>query len=249
MRLADKVALITGAARGIGASEAHLFASEGARVVIADVATEEAEKVKKQICDLGGEAVIVPLDVTDEEAWQAAVHVTITRFGKIDILVNNAGIFRRIGMEDTSLETWSKVIDINATGVFLGTKAVIPAMRNGGGGAIVNISSVGGIVGIPQNSAYQASKGMVRIFTKATAIEYAADRIRANSIHPGAIETPMVTPLLQDPSYVKAMMDSTPLKRLGKAEDVAYGVLYLASDEATYVTGAELIIDGGMTAQ
>ena len=249
MRLTGKVALIAGAARGMGAAEARLFAREGAKVAIADVLPEDGKKVEEEIKDLGGDAIFVALDVTREEDWQRAVEATVARFGKLDILVNNAGIFRRVPLEETSLELWNQVMDINATGVFLGTKAVIPVMRKGGGGSIVNISSVGGIIGIPNNSAYQASKGAVRIFTKATAIEHAREGIRANSVHPGAIDTPMISSLLEDPTYLKAMLATTPLERLGTAEDVAYGVLYLASDESSYVTGAELVIDGGMIAQ
>ena len=249
MRLAGKVALITGAAQGMGAAEARLFAREGARVALADVLPEEGKKVEKEINSSGGEAIFVPLDVTREADWQRAVESTAARFGTLNVLVNNAGIFRRVPLEETSLELWNQVMDVNATGVFLGTRAVIPVMRECGGGSIVNISSVGGIIGLPNNCAYQASKGAVRIFTKATAIEHAREGIRANSIHPGVIDTPMISSLMEDLTYLESMLATTPLGRLGTAEDVAYGVLYLASDESSYVTGAELVIDGGVIAQ
>ena len=249
MRLKDKVALISGGARSMGAVEARLFAREGARIAIGDILEEEGRDTAREINDSGGEAIFVPLDVTSEEDWQRAVEAAVARFGKLDILVNNAGIFRRAPLEETPLDLWNQVMEINATGVFLGTRAVIPVMKKGHGGSIVNISSTAGLVGSPNTSAYQASKGAVRIFTKATAIEHARNGIRANSVHPGPISTAMISGFLEDPAYLQWQLDSIPLKRIGAPEDVAYGVLYLASDESSYVTGAELVIDGGKTAQ
>ena len=187
MRLENKVALISGGARGMGAVEAKLFANEGARVVIGDVLEDEGRRTEAEINESGGECVFVRLDVTSEESWQSAVSQAVDRFGKLDILVNNAGIYRTHNVTETTGEEWDQVMDINAKGVFLGTKAAIPAMRDSGGGSIVNISSVAGLVGNLMSSAYTASKGAVRLFTKSTAIQYARDGIRCNSVHPGLL--------------------------------------------------------------
>ena len=187
MRLEGKVALISGGARGQGAVEARLFAGEGARVVIADVLEDEGRQVEAEVNEQGGECLFLRLDVTSEANWQDVVAATVERFGKLDILVNNAGIYRTETVEETSEELWDQVMDINGKGVFLGTKAAIPEMRKAGGGSIINISSVAGLVGSEMSAAYGSSKGAVRIFTKATAIQYAGDKIRANSIHPGII--------------------------------------------------------------
>ena len=249
MRLEYKVALISGGARGMGAVEAKLFAEEGAKVIIGDMLEEEGRKVEAEINEAGGECVFVLLDVSSEEAWQNAVNEAVSRYGKLDILVNNAGIYRAHNVEETTSDEWDQVMDINAKGVFLGTKHAIPAMRDAGGGSIVNISSVAGLVGSRATSAYNASKGAVRLLTKSTAIQYASDGIRANSVHPGTIETPMTEGFLADPSMRQDRMDRTPIGRLGKPEDVAYGALFLASDEASFMTGSELVIDGGRTAE
>ncbi len=249
MRLENKVALISGGARGMGAVEAKLFAQEGAKVVIGDVLEDEGRRTEAEINESGGECVFVRLDVTNEQSWQAAVGEAVDRFGKLDILVNNAGIYRTHNVLDTSSEEWDQVMDINAKGVFLGTKAAIPAMRENGSGSIVNISSVAGLIGNFMSSAYTASKGAVRLFTKSTAIQYAGEGIRANSVHPGTIETLMTAPMLSDDDYRQDRIDRTPLGRLGTPEDVAYGVLFLASDEASFMTGSELVIDGGRTAE
>ena len=249
MRLENKVALISGGARGMGAVEARLFAQNGARVVIGDILEDEGRRTEAEINEAGGECVFVRLDVTSEESWQDAVAAAVGRFGKLDILVNNAGIYRTHNVLETSGEEWDQVMDINAKGVFLGTKAAIPAMRQNGGGAIVNISSVAGLIGNFMSSAYTASKGAVRLFTKSTAIQYAGDGIRANSVHPGTIETDMTAPVLADADYRQDRINRTPLGRLGTAADVAYGVLFLASDEASFMTGSELVIDGGRTAE
>ena len=249
MRLRDKVALISGGARGMGAFEARMFAKEGAKVAIGDLLETEGNKLVADINDAGGEALFVTLNVTKEESWQRAVDYIVTRFGKLDVLVNNAGIFQRTPLHETTAEIWNQIMNVNVTGVFLGTKTVIPHMVKSGGGSIVNISSTSGLIGSSGTSAYTASKGSVRIFTKATAIEYARQGIRANSVHPGPIRTDMISHLLDDPDYLQDQMNAIPLKRIGRPEDVAYGVIYLASDESSYVTGAELVIDGGKTAQ
>ena len=250
MRLRGKIALISGGARGMGAVEARLFAKEGAKVTIGDVLEDEGRKLEAEINAAGGEALFVRLDVTREADWQKAVEATVNRFGKLDILVNNAGISGRGRIEDTAAEEWDRVMEVNAKGVFLGTKVVIPAMRQGSGGSIINISSQLGLVGTDHSSPqYQASKGAVRLLTKATAIQYAKEAIRANSVHPGPIVTPMTEAARADPERYQLMLSRIPLGYYGQPEDVAYGVLYLASDESRWVTGSELVIDGGWTAQ
>lgn len=250
MRLENKVALLSGGARGMGAAEAILFAGEGAKVVIGDVLEEEGHQTEARINESGGECLFVRLDVASESNWQDAIATTVARFGKLDILVNNAGIFPQGNVEDTSAEIWDRVMAINAKGVFLGTKHAIPEMRKAGGGSIVNISSIAGLIGSRLAAAYGASKGAVRIFTKATAIQYAADGIRVNSVHPGIIDTPMTTPnILASQQLREAQIARAPLGRIGGPDDVASGVLFLASDESSFMTGSELVIDGGLTAQ
>jgi 3alpha(or 20beta)-hydroxysteroid dehydrogenase/cyclopentanol dehydrogenase len=250
MRLAGKVALISGGARGMGAVEARLFAKEGARVVIGDILDAEGRRVESDVRAAGGEALYAHLDVTSEADWQRAVAAAVSRFGKLDVLVNNAGIGGPGRVEDTTLAEWTRVMTVNATGVFLGSKAAIPALRAAGGGSIVNISSQLGLVGMENSSPqYQASKGAVRLLTKLTALQYAKERIRVNSVHPGPILTPMTEARRADPDLYRLMISRIPLGRYGEAEEVAYGVLYLASDESSFVTGSELVIDGGWTAQ
>ena len=249
MRLDDKVALISGGGRGMGATEARLFASEGARVVLGDVLEEEGHQVEAEIAEAGGHAVFVKLDVTREEDWQNAVDTAVTRYGKLDILVNNAGIWTGGTVETQSIEGWDRTMDINAKGLFLGTRAAIPAMRESGGGSIVNISSVAGIIGSVGATAYNASKGAVRILTKSTAVQYAREGIRCNSVHPGPIETDMILAVYPDEETRTDRLTSIPMGRMGRMEEVAKGVLFLASDEASYMTGSELVIDGGGTAQ
>jgi 3(or 17)beta-hydroxysteroid dehydrogenase len=250
MRLAGKVALISGGARGMGAAEARLFVREGARVVVADVLEAEGRGLEADIKAKGGEAVFIRLDVTSEADWQTAVDLAVSRFEKLNVLVNNAGIGGGGRIENTTVEEWTRMMDINAKGVFLGTKAAIPAMRRAGGGSIVNISSQLGLVGMDISSPqYQASKGAVRLLTKSTAIQYAREGIRANSVHPGPIVTPMTERRRADPAQRQLMISRIPLGRYGEPDEVAYGVLYLASDESGFVTGSELVIDGGWTAQ
>ena len=252
MRLKGKVAIITGAARGMGAEEARLFAREGAKVVIADVLVEDGAQVAAEINDAGGKALFVQSDVTSEEDWGQLVQTTVSRFGKLDILVNNAGISGGSVADPTDTEGWRRIMEVNATSVFLGTKYAIPEMKRAGGGSIVNISSISGFVaGESGHPAYPASKGAVRIFTKATAVRYGPDGIRANSVHPGFMP-PMRSSLAgrdADPPLREELIRDTPLRRTGEPIEVAHGVLFLASDEASFITGTELVIDGGYIAK
>ena len=249
-RLDGKVAFISGGARGQGEAEARMFAGEGAKVVIADILDTEGMRVAAEIAETGGDALFVHLDVTSEEEWQSAIDNAVSTFGKVDVLVNNAGIWRGGRVEDTTVEDWDAILDVNAKGVFLGTKIAIPEMRKAGGGSVINISSVAGLVGGPRSTAYTASKGAVRLLTKATAIQYAKEGIRANSIHPGAIDTDMIQQVWQDDDQYRAdSLARTPLGRIGTAQDIAYGAMFLASDESSFMTGSELVIDGGSTAQ
>ena len=249
-RLDGKVVLISGGARGQGALETELFASEGARVVFGDVLGDEGQAVERRISESGGEAVYVHLDVTSDADWEDAVHTAEGRFGRLDVLVNNAGIANADPIEDTSEELWDRIMAVNTKGVFLGTRKALPALRRAGGGSIINISSIAGILGRAlTGSAYSASKGAVRTFTKTTAIQHASEGIRCNSIHPGPVDTPMLSGISDNPEVLRQRTSEVPLGRLGQSRDVAYGALYLASDESAWVTGIELIIDGGITAK
>ena len=250
MRLAGKVALISGAARGMGAEEARLFAREGAQVVLCDVLDEAGEQVAAEIRQQGGGATYVRLDVTQEEAWSEAVKTAELTYGKLDILVNNAGIAGYSKGDDDTLEDFDRFLAVNTRGTYLGIRAAIPAMRRAGGGSIVNISSISGLIGQKYvHAGYNASKGAVRIMTKSIALQYANDSIRVNSVHPGPIRTDMTKEVWSDPAGRQRTEQATPLGRYGEALDVAYAVLFLASDEAAFVTGAELVVDGGFTAQ
>ena len=234
----------------MGAAEARMFAREGARVVIGDLLDTEGRQVEAEINEAGGECIFVHLDVTRESEWQQAVETAVNWFGKLDVLVNNAGIFLRAMVEDVSAGDWDRVMAVNAKGVFLGTKAAIPEMRKAGGGSIINISSVSGMVGDgTYNAAYNASKGAVRIFTKSAAIQYAKEGIRVNSVHPGTIDTPMASERLTNPELQRQAEARTPLGRTAHPDEVAYGVLFLSSDESSFMTGSELVIDGGEMAQ
>jgi len=250
-KLDGKVALISGGARGQGAAEARRFVQEGARVVFGDVRDAEGRKVEETIRGEGGDAVYMHLDVADEADWRNAVQTATGRYGRLDVLVNNAGIvIPRVSIEERTVEEWDRVMAINARGVFLGTKHAIPAMRRSGGGSIVNISSVAGIgQSLHQEPAYAASKGAVRIFTKVTASQHAKDKIRCNSVHPGPIDTEMLHGAMPDPEVLKGRLRRVPLGRMGTVEEVVTAVLYLASDDSSYVTGSELVIDGGALAQ
>ncbi len=260
-RLTDKVAIVTGGASGIGAETAKVFAVHGATVVICDVNAALGQSIADRIAKSGGSAIFRPLDVTDEERWAALVAETEETYGKLDVLTNIAGISGRDPkqniqttmtaggvLEDQTLENWNQIMDVNATGTFLGTKSAIAPMRRAGGGSIINISSICGIIGSFANAAYHASKGAVRIFSKSVAIQYASDGIRVNSIHPGFVDTPMTQPGHANPDVVKQRIEATPLGRFGTPRDIAMGCLYLASDESAWITGSELVIDGGMTA-
>ena len=250
MRMENKVAFISGGARGIGAAISWLLAREGASVVIGDILEAEGIATETRIRDAGGQARFVHMDVRDEGQWEHALEVAVGRFSKLDVLVNNAGISTPQGVEDLSVDDWDRILDVNARGVFLGTKLAIPEMLKAGGGSIVNISSEQGIVGSATgNSAYHASKGAVRLFTKSVALRYATKGIRVNSVHPGPVETPMLLSGFQDDQRWDQMVSRVPMGRVGKPEEVAYGVLFLASDESSFVTGAELVIDGGFIAQ
>ena len=244
------MAIISGGARGQGAAETRLFIREGAKVVFGDILDEEGQKVEAEISESGGEASYIHLDVTTEGDWRTALEVAVERYGKLDVLVNNAGIVIRNRIEDANVEEWDRTMAVNARGVFLGTKPAIPAMKRAGGGSIINISSTAGIVGsLYGSAAYAASKGAVRLLTKATAIQHARDKIRCNSVHPGPIDTPMRREGIPDPATRQERLTHMPLGRVGTVDDIAYGVLYLASDESSFVTGSELVIDGGSTAQ
>jgi len=248
MRLAGKVALITGGASGMGRSEAMIFAQEGAKVTVVDMLEAEGRDVVDHITKAGGQARFVRVDVTNESDWQAAVQAAVAAFGKLDILVNNAGISGS-GPDIMSVDVWDKVMDINAKGVFLGMKYAIPAMQQAGGGAIVNISSISGFVGQDRiHMAYNASKGAVRIMTKSAAVQYAKDGIRVNSVHPGVMPPMRTSQASADPEWRAKMLRVIPLKREGRVEEVANAVLFLASDDASYITGTELVVDGGLLA-
>ena len=250
MRLKGKVALISGGAKGQGKVEAQLFSKEGAKVILGDILDDLGQEVAKDIQDTGGEATYVHLDVTNETDWKSSIEIVLKKYGRLDILVNNAGILIRKGIEDTTSEDWSRIMAINAKGAFLGIKSAIPVMRQSGGGSIINISSTAGLVASPSGSAsYTATKGAIRLLTKSTAIQYAHENIRCNSVHPGPIDTDMIQDSITDPTKLTERMERLPMGRFGTTEEVAFGVLYLASDESSFVTGSELVIDGGHTAQ
>jgi NAD(P)-dependent dehydrogenase (short-subunit alcohol dehydrogenase family) len=249
MRLQNKVALITGAAVGIGAEIAKRFAAEGARVVIGDVNAVEARTTSESIRRSGGSARSVPLDVTKEESWKEALDGIRIAEGRLDILVNNAGITKRIPITEMPLEDFERIMAVNVRGVFLGIKHALPFMKQHGGGSIVNISSICGLVGHKlTNETYTTSKGAVTLLTKSVAVRHARDNIRCNSIHPGTVDTPMMQALFTDPEKKRERLDEVPLGRLATAQDVANAALFLASDEAGFITGAALPVDGGLTA-
>ena len=244
-RLDGKVALITGAARGQGAAEALLFVEQGARVVIADLLDEEGARLAEE---LGEAAIYQHLDVTSAEQWAAAVRVAEERFGRLDVLLNNAGILLLAPLEDCSLESYRKVIEVNQVGCWLGMKSVLPALKRAGGGAIVNVSSTAGMEGVAGGTAYVASKFAVRGMTKAAALELGQHGIRVNSIHPGGIDTAMARPPEMEGFDASAIYAGLPIPRIGRPDEVARMALFLASDESSYCTGAEFIVDGGMLA-
>ena len=265
-RLDGKVALISGAARGIGGETAQLMAKAGAKVVVADVLDELGRRTVAAMTGSGARAEYVHLDVTKEEDWTAAVDLAVSRFGKLDILVNNAGVFIGKGIEEISLDEWNRLVAVNMTGVFLGTKLAAPALREAAkasdhGSAIVNLASIAGIVGSQLDPLYSMTKGGVTLFTKSAALEFArkGHRIRVNSIHPGVIETDMGAQTFSSRARqtgsndVEAArnvaMKQHPIGRLGVAEDIALGIVFLASDDAGFMTGSGMVVDGGLTAQ
>ena len=248
MRLEGKVAFISGGARGIGGGIAKLFASEGASVVIGDIRERDGIQTENRIQEAGGEVRFVHMDVRSNSQWRHAIGTAVSRYGKLDILVNNAGISRSGTVEDMPVETWDEIMSINNKGMFFGVKEAIPHMREAGGGSIVNISSQFGVVGTDiADPAYVASKGAVTLFTKALAVKYAMENIRVNSLHPGPIKTP-ANDNLSDPERLSRVLPLVPMGRVGEVDEVAYAALYLASDESSFVTGAQLLVDGGWTA-
>jgi NAD(P)-dependent dehydrogenase (short-subunit alcohol dehydrogenase family) len=253
-RVRGKIALVTGAGLGLGRAAALMLAREGARVIVTDIKEREGAAVADEIVAAGGEAMFMVHDVASSEAWRRVIAAAISRFGGLDILVNNAGVALAANVEDTTDEQWRWLLSINLDAVFYGTREAIGAMKVRGG-SIINLSSIEGLIGDPNLAAYNASKGGVRIFTKSAALHCAKAgyHIRVNSIHPGYIWTPMVEGYLNaqaDPTAAKTAIEALhPIGHLGEPDDIAYGVVYLASDESKFVTGAELVIDGGYTAQ
>ena len=248
MRLNEKVAIITGAASGIGKATAKLFAEHGAKIVVADIDTEGGELTVTEIKNKEYQGSFIQTDVSIHEKTQKMVDHTINQYGKLDILVNSAGIAMRLPVEELPEDDWHHCLGVNLTGVFLCSKAAIPAMRKNGGGSIINLSSIYGLVGAEVRAAYVASKGAVTNLTRGMALDYAEDNIRVNCICPGFVETPLVAGVVKNPDEYQKLANKHPLRRLGQPTEIAYGALYLASDESAFVTGIALPIDGGYTA-
>ena len=255
MRVEGKVALITGAAagvegrlKGLGGTAANLLAREGASVVLTDLNDDLGEQTAAAIRASGGQARYLHLDVTDEAVWQDAIDRTVDLYGRLDVLVHSAGVTFRTTVEETSEELWDLQMDVHVKGAFFGTKHAIPQMRKMGGGSIVLISSLAGLVGSASSTGYHAAKGAMRLFAKTAAVQYARENIRVNSVHPGFVLTPMFEPLMHDPAQVEARLEKVPMRRLGRPEEIASVILFLASDESSFITGAELAVDGGYTA-
>ncbi|MCL2479678.1 MAG: glucose 1-dehydrogenase [Treponema sp.] len=248
-RLSGKTALITGAAQGLGQAIAKRFAEEGAAVFIGDLQKEPGEKTVKEIIDNGGKAFFVHLDVTSEQSWALAIAAVVKQAGRIDTLVNNAGINIREPIETMKAEQLDAMLAVNVKGPFLGCKYVIPEMRRGGGGSIINMSSVCGLIGHRYTTeAYTVTKGAVTLLTKTVAVRYAKDNIRCNSLHPSTADTPLTQIILQDPAKREERLGEVPLGRLASLSDIANAALYLASDEASFINGIALPVDGGTTA-
>jgi NAD(P)-dependent dehydrogenase (short-subunit alcohol dehydrogenase family) len=248
-----KVAIVTGAGQGLGYASACLLAREGASVAVADIHRGNGEKTVADIAAAGGRAIFIEHDVSSEASWEKVMEETLKAFGKLDVLVNNAGIWLGKDILSTTVEEWRRVMSVNLDGEFLGIKHAIPAMVSNGGGSIVNIAAAGGLVGTVDACAYDASKGGVRMLSKAAAIECSKAghgyNIRVNSIYPGVTKTPMNQPMRDVPAENEVMLSWHPIGHYGEPEDIAHGVLFLASDESKFMTGAELAIDGGWTAQ
>jgi 3(or 17)beta-hydroxysteroid dehydrogenase len=248
VRLENKVALVTGAAHGMGESTAKLFAREGARVVVADVLEREGAQVVKAITAAGGDAFFIRLDVGDEAAWAAAMHTTVDRYGRLDVLVNNAGISGAVP-DRMSVDYFDQLMAVNARGTFLGMKYAIAQMQKAGGGSIVNLSSISGMIGQEfVHMGYNGAKAAIRVMTKSAAVQYGKDGIRVNSVHPGLMPPMKTSVTAADPAMREKLIAGIPLRRAGRADEAAYAVLFLASDEASYITGAELAVDGGYLA-
>jgi NAD(P)-dependent dehydrogenase (short-subunit alcohol dehydrogenase family) len=248
MRLENKVALITGAAHGMGEAIAKLFAREGAKLAVADVLEREGAEVVEAITQEGGEAFFMRLDVSDEQAWSAAVQATVSRYGRLDILVNNAGISGAVP-DRMSVDYFDRLMAVNARGTFLGMKYAIPEMQKAGGGSIVNMSSISGVIGQEfVHMGYNGAKGAIRVMTKSAAVQFGKDGIRVNSVHPGLMPPMKTSVTAADPAVREKVIAGIPLRRAGRADEAAYPVLFLASDESSYVTGAELAVDGGYLA-
>ncbi len=244
-RLLNKVALISGGASGIGAAHARVFAEAGAKVLVCDVQAEMGRSVVDDINHKGGEAAFFRLDVASEENWKQAVAEAVKRFGGLTTLVNNAGVYQPAGLDTETVEGWNRIIAINQTGAWLGMKIAMPELLKSGNASILMMGSIYGIVGSPGSLAYHASKGALRVMSKSVAVQYARQGVRVNSVFPHLIKSGIVEAL--PPDVMKALEDAIPIGRGGVPEDIAYASLYLCSDEAQYVTGAEIVIDGGFT--
>jgi NAD(P)-dependent dehydrogenase (short-subunit alcohol dehydrogenase family) len=250
-RLSSKVVLVSGGASGLGAAQVRACAKEGAQVVFGDIADADGQQVEAEIRDTGGDAMYLHLDVTDEDQWRQAIVKTVSRFGRLNVLINNAGIvIGKLPIEQLAVVDWDRVMAVNVRGVYLGTKHAIPELRRGGGGSIINISSLAGIGQSQlQEPAYATSKAAVRMFSKVTATQYAQDNIRCNSLHPGPTDGGMLHRFLPNPDALKERLKRVPLGRLARVEEIVAGVIFLASDESSYMTGSEFVIDGGALAQ
>jgi NAD(P)-dependent dehydrogenase (short-subunit alcohol dehydrogenase family) len=249
MRLAGKVAIVTGAASGMGAATARRFGKEGASVIVADMLEAEGKAVADSISEAGGKAMFLALNVTEEAGWKNVVDATVAAYGRLDVLVNNAGISGSATNDMLDSALWDRVMAVNSTGVFLGTAAAVRQMQKNGGGSIVNLSSISGIVGQTMvHMSYNAAKGAVRIMTKSTAVQFGKDGIRCNSVHPGVMPPMRTSGATADPAVRAKMLKAVPLGRAGEVDEVANAILFLASDEASYITGAELYVDGGFLA-
>jgi NAD(P)-dependent dehydrogenase (short-subunit alcohol dehydrogenase family) len=248
MRLKNKVALITGAASGMGESAARIFADEGSKVMIADILEDEGRAVAEAIRSSGGDAGFVALDVSNEEQWRAGIDATVALYGRLDILVNNAGLSGAV-TDRMDVEYFDKLMSVNARGNFLGMKYAIPAMQKSGGGSIVNMSSMSGIVGQEfVHMGYNGAKAAIRLMTKSAAVQFAKDGIRVNSVHPGLMPPMRTSVSAADPELRQKIIESIPMRRAGRVEEAAYAIVFLASDEASYITGTELVVDGGAVA-